>query len=246
MVGRTEPPSCPQLHGSFFQTSLAYTTLAPALGSVVGKFRTTGNPNGNLDVAVNTGTYQGQLLTGNGNGTFSTYPGTLVPIGLSVSPNVWSNLLTGDFNGDGIPDIAYSLTGLPATSVISAISSRPPALAGVPAVAGSAVAQAFEVPALVFTGELAGVFAIGESVVAGEPLQNTLAPKSYREIALRVAEALRAIVSPSAAVPCGNQGSVLSHNARSNAATRSSLLHSTKARCFAASVRSGTAMKICG
>ena len=107
------------LGGSFFQTSLAYTTLAPALGSVVGKFRTTGNPNGNLDVAVNTGTYQGQLLTGNGNGTFTTYPGTLVPIGLSVSPNVWSNLLTGDFNGDGIPDIAYSLTGLPAAPLIS-------------------------------------------------------------------------------------------------------------------------------
>ncbi len=109
------------LGGSFFQTSLAYTTLAPALGSVVGKFRTSGNPNGNLDVAVNTGTFQGQLLTGNGNGTFTTYPGTLVPIGLSVSPNVWSNILSGDFNGDGIPDIAYSLTGLPATSVISVL-----------------------------------------------------------------------------------------------------------------------------
>jgi len=103
-----------------FQTSNAYAALAPALGSVAGVFRNVAsNPKGNLDVAVNTGTFQGQLLTGNGDGTFNTYPSPLAAIGLSISPNIWSNILSGDFNGDGIPDIAYSLTGLPATSAIS-------------------------------------------------------------------------------------------------------------------------------
>jgi Bacterial Ig-like domain (group 3)/FG-GAP-like repeat len=130
-----------------FQTANAYSALAPGLGAVVGKFRNAANnPRGNLDVAVNTGTFQGQLLTGNGDGTFTTYPSTLVPIGLTISPNVWSNILSGDFNGDGIPDIAYSLTGLPAASVISvliqygngngtfgAVTGINPFLAGLPA-----------------------------------------------------------------------------------------------------------------
>jgi len=31
-----------------------------------------------------------------------------------IPANVWSNVVSGDFNGDGIADIAYTLTGLPA------------------------------------------------------------------------------------------------------------------------------------
>ena len=86
------------------------------------------------------------MLTGNGDGTFTTYPGTLAAVGLTISPNVWSNILSGDFNGDGIPDIAYSLTGLPATSAISvsiqygngdgtfgAVTGINPIVAGLPA-----------------------------------------------------------------------------------------------------------------
>ena len=99
-----------------FQTSNAYAALAPALGSVVGKFRNAAhNPNGNLDVVVATGAVQAQLLTGIGGGVFNTFAS---PANLSGGPSgipatLWSNLVSGDFNGDGNLDIAYSLTGLP-------------------------------------------------------------------------------------------------------------------------------------
>ncbi|MDR3437744.1 VCBS repeat-containing protein, partial [Telmatospirillum sp.] len=83
-----------------FQTSNAYAALQPALGSVIGKFRNVGNPNGNLDVVVPTGAVQAQLLTGNGAGAFTAFPApadTSVPFGLPA--NLWSNLVSGDFNG---------------------------------------------------------------------------------------------------------------------------------------------------
>jgi Bacterial Ig-like domain (group 3)/FG-GAP-like repeat len=98
-----------------FQTSHAYSSLAPALSSTVGKFRTSANPKGNLDVVVSTGAAQAQLLTGNGDGSFNTFAGVANTSGgtSGVLPNLWSNVVSGDFNGDGIPDIAYSLTGLP-------------------------------------------------------------------------------------------------------------------------------------
>ncbi len=99
-----------------FQTSNAYPALLPAQGSVVGKFRNAAtNPSGNLDVVVATGAVQAQLLTGNGGGAFNTFAS---PANLSGGPsgipgNLWSNIVSGDFNGDGNLDIAYSLTGLP-------------------------------------------------------------------------------------------------------------------------------------
>ncbi len=52
-----------------FQTSLAYSALAPALGATMGQFRGLGNP---LDVVVATApAAQGQLLEGKGNGSFT-------------------------------------------------------------------------------------------------------------------------------------------------------------------------------
>jgi hypothetical protein len=98
-----------------FQTARAYPTLAPALSAVVGKFRNSANnPTGNLDVVVATGALQGQLLEGNGNGGFGTFPGVMnSSSGQNIPANVWSSNVSGDFNGDGIPDIAYSLIGLP-------------------------------------------------------------------------------------------------------------------------------------
>jgi hypothetical protein len=94
-----------------FQTSNAYSAMSPALGAVVGKFRNAAsNPNGNLDVAVTTALGYAQLLTGNGNGTFNPAP-TITGYPGANSP--WSNILAGDFNGDGKLDIAYSWTGLP-------------------------------------------------------------------------------------------------------------------------------------
>ena len=103
-----------------FQTSNAYTALAPGLGAVVGKFRGVAtNPTGHMDVVVDTGATQAQLLTGNGSGTFATFPGvvdtgppTTQPFN-APPPGVWSNLLSGDFDGDGNLDVLYSLTGLP-------------------------------------------------------------------------------------------------------------------------------------
>ncbi len=102
-----------------FQTSNAYPVLQPALGAVVGKFRNAANnPKGHLDVVATTGAIQAQLLTGNGDGTFNTFPSVV-----DTSPNtqpfntpppgVWSSILSGDFDGDGNLDVLYSLTGLP-------------------------------------------------------------------------------------------------------------------------------------
>jgi len=101
-----------------FQTSLAYPALAPALGATVGPFRNAAhNPTGILDVVVATAAanaVQGQLLTGNGAGTFTPANPTSTTGGPSGgNGTLWSNILSGDFNGDGKLDLAYSLTGLP-------------------------------------------------------------------------------------------------------------------------------------
>ena len=99
-----------------FQTSNAYPTLSPALSATVGKFRNAANnPKGNLDVVAATGATQAQLLTGNGNGTFNTFPSVVDTSGgpTNVPASVWSSILSGDFDGDGNLDVLYSLTGLP-------------------------------------------------------------------------------------------------------------------------------------
>jgi hypothetical protein len=103
-----------------FNTSLAYSALAPALGATVGQFRNLANNlHGNVDVVVGTGATQAQLLTGNGNGTFNMFPGVVDTSGPTTQPfnppppGVWSNILSGDFDGDGNLDVLYSLTGLP-------------------------------------------------------------------------------------------------------------------------------------
>jgi hypothetical protein len=106
-----------------FSTSQAYSALAPALGATVGQYRNLAhNASGCLDVAVATGAtvsnaVQGQLLTSNAscNGTFNTFNGiTNTSAGPSgVQAGLWSNILSGDFNGDGVTDLAYSLTGYP-------------------------------------------------------------------------------------------------------------------------------------
>ncbi len=108
-----------------FQTSNAYSTLAPALGTTVGQFRDTAiNPSDCLDVVAATGSngspVQGQLLIGNStngkcDGTFTTAPTPTNTTGnpSGIPSNLWSNILSGQFNGEPNTDIAYSLTGLP-------------------------------------------------------------------------------------------------------------------------------------
>lgn len=102
--------------GNGFQTSRAYPALAPALGSTIGKFLNAANdPQQNLDVLVNTGAVQGQLLIGDGTGAFKTFvqPTNIFGVPSSVPAGVWSNVAAGDFFGLGNLDILYSLTGLP-------------------------------------------------------------------------------------------------------------------------------------
>jgi len=94
-----------------FNTSLAYSALAPALGATMGQFRPLGNP---LDVVVATGAVQGQLLEGKGDGTFTPAAAPTNTLGgpcANISAGLWSNILSGDFDGDGKLDILYSLTG---------------------------------------------------------------------------------------------------------------------------------------
>jgi hypothetical protein len=99
-----------------FRAANAYAALASALGAVVGRFRNAANnPNGNVDVVVETGATQAQLLTGNGDGTFATFAAQ-VDTGSgpsNVPATVWSNILSGDFDGDGNLDVLYSFTGVP-------------------------------------------------------------------------------------------------------------------------------------
>ncbi len=101
-----------------FRSSLAYPVGAPALNAVLGNFRDAAhNPAGNLDVVVATSLNQAQLLTGDGAGGFAAIPGRVnsQPPACVTAGNctLWSNLLTGDFDGDGIPDLLFSMTGLP-------------------------------------------------------------------------------------------------------------------------------------
>ncbi len=97
-----------------FQTSKAYGTGLPALGATVGRFRDTGHdPKGYLDVAVGTTFEQGQLMINDGTGAFTpfaTQTNTAPPHSTSA---LWTNLLTGDFDGDGNTDLLYAVTGLP-------------------------------------------------------------------------------------------------------------------------------------
>ena len=89
-----------------FQTSRAYAAGAPAQSGVTGTFTASGHP----DAAVSVSDSQAQLLQGNGDGTFQ--PVSVLPVlPLHAGPNLWSILSTGDFNGDGKPDLLLSVDG---------------------------------------------------------------------------------------------------------------------------------------
>ena len=62
-----------------------------------------------------TNAVQGQLLTGDGTGAFtaSTPPTNTSTVPSGIPNGLWPNILSGDFNGDEVADLAYSLTGTP-------------------------------------------------------------------------------------------------------------------------------------
>lgn len=111
-----------------FQTSLAYSTLAPALGATVNYFQGTTSRSGGhhyecFDVvaAIDSASsaVQGQLLSGNStNGNCDdTYTIAPAPTNTTGNPsgvphNVWPNIFSGSLNLL-YPGIAYSLTGIP-------------------------------------------------------------------------------------------------------------------------------------
>jgi hypothetical protein len=61
-------------------------------------------------------------------------------------------------------------------------------------VAHTAVAEVADVPQCLFAECLAGTFAVGETVVDGEPVQLDLTPRTYRDVSVRVGGMLRALV----------------------------------------------------
>jgi hypothetical protein len=73
--------------------------------------------------------------------------------------------------------------------------------ASLQAVAQTTVPEVADVPRLVFAEQLAGVFAIGETVIAGRPLQLDLTRATYRDRAVLVTDTLRALVPENATLP---------------------------------------------
>jgi hypothetical protein len=66
--------------------------------------------------------------------------------------------------------------------------------ASLDAVGQMAFPDVAEIPRLVFAEPLAGTYAVGETVVDGEPVQFDLTPRTYHAVARRVGQMLRALV----------------------------------------------------
>jgi hypothetical protein len=73
---------------------------------VIGDF----NHDGKLDIAMGTSYYNGAvtILLGNGDGSFTPAPGASITVGNSFQSVI--SLATGDFNGDGVQDIAVGVS----------------------------------------------------------------------------------------------------------------------------------------
>jgi hypothetical protein len=89
-----------------FQTSHSYAAGQPAYSLALGRFTASGN----TDAVVATGVPQIQLLNGDGKGGFTAInpPMPSEASQTNAARNVWSNVLAGDFDGDGNLDVAIT------------------------------------------------------------------------------------------------------------------------------------------
>jgi len=85
-----------------FKLGSQITNVFDPQSIIVGDF----NGDGSLDLAFLVGSYNGgvDIYLGGGNGTFTLAPNSPVSVGVSYS----EALITGDFNGDGIADLAVA------------------------------------------------------------------------------------------------------------------------------------------
>jgi hypothetical protein len=100
--------------GGFTASTTKYATGRGAVGIVATDF----NGDGYLDLAAANGTDGTiSILLGKGDGTFDAQVSYSLSI-ISLIPTAPSTLVIGDFNGDGIPDIAVGGTNLLAGGIV--------------------------------------------------------------------------------------------------------------------------------